>query len=56
MDSQVYWQPWHNRKHIHYINREILARYFESNKYKFENVFISGSDLNCSFTIVAEKV
>jgi SAM-dependent methyltransferase len=55
MDEQLYWQPWNNRKHIHYLTPEILARYFEANKHKFENVFISGSDLNCSFTIIAEK-
>lgn len=56
MDSQVYWQPWNNRKHIHYLTPEIIARYFEANKDRFENVFVSGVDLNCSFTIIAEKV
>ncbi len=55
MDEQFYWQPWNNRKHIHYLTHEILTRYFEANKNRFENVFISGTDLNCSFTIIAEK-
>lgn len=55
MSNQEYWQPWHNRKHIHYLTPGILALYFEANRHKYENVFISGSDLNCSFCVIAEK-
>ena len=53
MDLQSYWRPWYNRKHIHYLTPEILTAYFTQPGWK--NVFISGTDLNCSFTVIAEK-
>lgn len=55
MDSQIYWRPWNNRKHVHYLTPEILTLYFDDNRSKYENIFISGTDLNSSFTIIAEK-
>jgi len=52
-DIQVYWRPWHNKKHIHYFNAPILARYFEDT---FDGMyFISATDPNASFYVIAEK-
>lgn len=55
MDSQVYWRNWHNRKHIHYINPNILTNYFEDNEEKWSPRMIAGTDLNASFYAVAGK-
>jgi SAM-dependent methyltransferase len=52
--SQEYWRPWNNRKHIHILNVNIIQDYLEDKKYI--NVFYTGTDLNNSFMIVAEKV
>jgi SAM-dependent methyltransferase len=52
--SQEYWRPWNNRKHIHILNVNIIKDYLEDKKYI--NVFYTGTDLNNSFMIVAEKV
>lgn len=53
--SQVYWRPYHNRKHIHSFTPEIIKDYFmQSGKYK--NIFVSGIDANNSFTAFAEKI
>ena len=54
--SQVYWRPYHNRKHIHSFTPQIVGSYFTDQRDKWWNVFISGVDLNNSFTIIAEKV
>ena len=54
--SQVYWRPYHNRKHIHSFTPQIVGSYFTDQPEKWKNVFISGVDLNNSFTIIAEKV
>jgi hypothetical protein len=49
--SQSYWRPWHNRKHKHCFNPEILKMFFEDHGCK---VITSGIDLNNSFMVVAE--
>jgi hypothetical protein len=51
--SQVYWRPWHNRKHIHVFTPEIIYNYLYDKGYK--NIFISGRDLNNSFMVFCEK-
>ncbi len=56
MEDQNYWRPWHNRKHIHYLNPDIMQKYFEDNENMWQKVFVSGTDLNCSFYCVAEKI
>lgn len=52
--TQRYWRPWSNRKHLHVLQPGIIRDYLEANNYK--NIFVSGVDLNNSFTIMAEKV
>lgn len=52
--SQVYWRPWHNRKHVNIFNSDIIYDYLNDNGFK--NIFKSGIDLNNSFMIVAEKI
>lgn len=54
MNSQVYWRPWHNKKHIHYLNRDILTEYFKDRPV-WKDVWLSGTDLNSSFCVIAEK-
>ena len=54
MNSQVYWRPWHNRKHIHYLFPELMRLYADDCGL-WENVFVSETDLNSSFYFVAEK-
>lgn len=56
MDTQSYWRPWSNRKHVTYLNPEIIERYFSDNAVKWANVFISSHDLNNSFCCIAEKI
>ncbi len=51
--SQVYWRPWHNRKHVACFTRDIIYSYFFDKGFK--NIFISGVDLNNSFMIFGEK-
>jgi hypothetical protein len=48
--SQVYWRPWHNRKHRHCFTSEIIKAFLEDHGCK--NIFCSGLDLNNSFMIV----
>ena len=56
MDEQEYWRPWNNRKHIHYFNPEIFRKYMAGKGGDlWENVFITESDLNASFYVVANK-
>jgi len=54
MNDQVYWRPWHNRKHVHYLFPELMALYAEESGL-WENFFVSGTDLNSSFYFIAEK-
>lgn len=51
--SQEYWRPWNNRKHLHSFTPELLNAWFTENG--FENVFVSGVDLNNSFVIIGSK-
>lgn len=53
--SQVYWRPWHNRKHVNAFTPQILKAYFSDNTDMWKNVFVSGVDLNNSFMVMAEK-
>lgn len=55
MDTQVYWRPWHNRKHIHYLTPVIMQQYFTDMSDKWENSFVSNTDLNNSFICIAQK-
>lgn len=55
MKHQAYWRPWSNRKHIHYLTPKILRNYFKGRKENWKHWFISGNDLNYSFTIIAER-
>lgn len=51
--SQTYWQPWHNRKHIHSLQPETLRAYLVDRGWR--NIFVSGADLNNSFYVMAER-
>ena len=57
MDQQKYWRAWHNKKHIHYLNPQILNAYMMDMCMddKYSEVFISETDLNGSFCVMAEK-
>lgn len=55
MDDQEYWQPWNNRKHIHYLTPHILDEYFKRSDKGWEFYLVSGTDLNSSFTVIAHK-
>lgn len=54
-ESQVYWRPYHNRKHIHQFRPEMLRDYMEGAN-KYHKVFVSGVDAYNSFTVMAEKI
>lgn len=51
--SQVYWRPWHNRKHKHCFTPEIIITFLKDKEMK--NICCSGIDLNNSFMVVCEK-
>lgn len=54
MQFQKYWLPTSNRKHIHFINPEILR--LTLNDMKWSKVIVTeGYDLNGSFYAIAEK-
>lgn len=55
MDTQKYWRPWSNKKHIHYLTPAILKAYFEDNNLMWKDVFISETDLYDSFIVIAVK-
>jgi trans-aconitate methyltransferase len=59
--SQQYWFPTSNRKHIHSFNPDVIRMYFELSRDDkqqpmWKNVFVSGVDLNNSFCCIAEKI
>jgi len=51
--SQEYWRPYNNRKHNHILTPEILKGYLEDRGWN--NIFVSGVDLNNSFMVMAER-
>jgi SAM-dependent methyltransferase len=54
MNSQIYWRPWHNRKHIHYLFPELL-RLYGQDSHLWESYYVSQTDLNSSFYVILEK-
>lgn len=52
--SQEYWRPWNNRKHLHVMDREVVADCLK--ELGFHKVLYSGVDLACSFSVVGEKL
>ena len=50
--SQTYWRPWNNLKHKHVMDPKQIRDLLISLKCK--NIFISGVDLNNSFTVMCE--
>lgn len=55
MDTQSYHRCWSNRKHLHYVSPHIMRLYFEDNKDKWTNVFISQGDAYDAFTVFCNK-
>jgi SAM-dependent methyltransferase len=53
--SQLYWRPYHNRKHIHSFTNEMIFDYLRDTQC-YKNIFVSGVDLNNSFMVMAEKI
>jgi len=51
--SQEYWRVWNNRKHVHTFTPEIIRAYLVARGW--DNVFVSGVDLNNSFMAIANK-
>lgn len=51
--SQSYWRVWHNRKHVHTFTPEILRAYLIDRGW--DNIFVSGVDLNNSFMVMAQN-
>jgi len=51
--SQEYWRPWNNRKHCNVFFPKMLMDYFMHKGY--ENIFVSGVDLNNSFMLFCNK-
>lgn len=51
--DQVYWRPFHNRKHIHSLSPFMIERYLHDRGYK--NIFVSQRDMNHSFIAMAQK-
>lgn len=52
--SQVYWRPFHNRKHLHIFTPQIIRDYLHD--YGYKNVFVGERDLYHSFMAMAEKI
>jgi hypothetical protein len=50
--SQTYWRPYNNRKHQTVMNPQYIKDLLEFKGCK--NIFVSGVDLNNSFTVVCE--
>ena len=51
--SQTYWRPYNNRKHQTIMNPQYIKDFLSFKGCK--NIFVSGIDLNNSFTIVCES-
>ena len=51
--SQKYWRPWNNRRHKHCLKPEFIRDYMIDKGY--DNVFVSGVDLNNAFMAMGEK-
>lgn len=51
--TQVYWRPWHNRKHVNIFTAEIISDYMQDAGYV--NIFKSGVDLNNAFMVMGQK-
>jgi SAM-dependent methyltransferase len=51
--SQLYWRPWHNRKHKHCFTPEIVRGFLED--HGCININVSNIDFNNSFMVVATK-
>jgi SAM-dependent methyltransferase len=51
--TQKYWLPWNNRKHKHILREKEIINLLLDLGYKY--VIPGHRDLNCSFTIMAEK-
>lgn len=59
--DQEYWLPWNNRKHIHALYPSLLELYFKqcrtsTGMNKWHKVMVTGSDLNHSYYVIAEKI
>ena len=52
--SQTYWRPWHNRKHTHAFNPQIIKDYLTDRGWG--NIFVSDIDLNNSFMAMANNI
>jgi predicted SAM-dependent methyltransferase len=48
----IYWHPWHNKKHKTIFTREIMECFLK--EHDFENYMISQVDLNSSFMVIVE--
>jgi SAM-dependent methyltransferase len=48
-----YWRSWHNRKHVHNLSRQMMKDYLTDRGWN--NIFVSGIDLNSSFMVMANK-
>lgn len=57
MEVQDYWRPWNNRKHVHYLTPKIMDEFFLylERKGLVDNYFIAETDMNASFTVIAQK-
>jgi len=51
--NQSYWRPWFNRKHTHCLDPVIIQNYLIDRGWN--NVFVTGADMNSSFAVMAEK-
>lgn len=54
-ESQEYWRPYNNRKHLHQFRPQMLFDYLVSTN-KYHKIFVSGVDAYNSFTVMAEKI
>jgi predicted SAM-dependent methyltransferase len=54
-ENQVYWRPWHNRKHVNYMTPAIIGQYFSDMSDMWDDFVVSEVDLNCSFMSYASK-
>lgn len=50
---QEYWLPHNNRKHLHVLFPDMIAKYLSDRGWK--DIFITGYDLNCSYYAIARK-